>query len=74
MALMLAALLVIRRGYPHAPPYFEWVVPALVAMGLLDFTHALISYGPAFFWSRGLPTLLGGLLMGMVWFPIAKVP
>lgn len=39
----------------------------LVVQGVLDLVHATLRPGPAFFWSRALPTLLGGLIFACVW-------
>ncbi len=69
IALAMAALLVWRRQYREHAPSFEWVATALVCMGLQDLAHACVHVSPAFFWSRALPTLLGGLLVALVWLP-----
>ena len=69
IALALATVLLWRRPYPGPAAHLPWVVTALVCMGLLDLSHAWIHVGPGFFWSRALPTLLGGLLIALVWLP-----
>jgi PAS domain S-box-containing protein len=69
IALVMAALLLWRRQYPGHAPHFEWVATALVCMGLQDLAHACVHVSPGFFWSRALPTLLGGLLIALVWLP-----
>ncbi|HYO51979.1 sensor histidine kinase [Archangium sp.] len=69
IALAMAALLLWRRQYPGHAPHFEWVATALVCMGLQDLSHACVRVSPGFFWSRALPTLLGGLLIALVWLP-----
>jgi PAS domain S-box-containing protein len=69
MALAVASVLLWRRHYRGHAAHFQWVVTALVCMGLLDLAHAWIHVSPGFFWSRALPTLLGGLLISLVWLP-----
>ncbi len=74
IALAMAALLVWRRQYRGHAPHLEWVATALVCMGLQDLAHACVHVSPGFFWSRALPTLLGGLLIALVWLPERWVP
>lgn len=69
IALIMAGLLILDRRFPGHMPHFEWVAVALACMGLLDMAHACNDVSPAFFWSRTLPTLLGGLLFALVWMP-----
>lgn len=69
IALGMAGLLLLRRRYPGYAVHYEWVAGAMVCMGLLDLTHACLHTRSAFFWSRALPTVLGGLLFAMVWTP-----
>jgi len=69
VALAVAAVLLWRRHYRGHAAHLQWVVTALVCMGLLDVAHAWIHVSPGFFWSRALPTLLGGLLIALVWLP-----
>jgi len=69
IALAVAAVLLWRRHCQGQAPHLLWVVTALVCMGLQDLAHAWIRVSPGFFWSRALPTLLGGLLMALVWLP-----
>jgi PAS domain S-box-containing protein len=69
IALAMAAVLLWRRRYAGHAPHLLWVATALVLMGLLDIAHAWVHPGPAFFWSRMLPSLLGGLLLTLVWAP-----
>lgn len=69
IALGIAVLLVQRRRILADAPHFEWVATALVCMGLLDLSHACVPQSPAFYWSRALPTLLGGALCALVWLP-----
>ncbi|MDF1506328.1 hypothetical protein PYV61_25460, partial [Roseisolibacter sp. H3M3-2] len=62
-ALALALLLELRRRVTGLPaPRDAWLAAAFATMGVLDAAHACAHVGPAFFWSRALPTLLGGLL------------
>lgn len=68
IALGMAALL-IRRWLEDSPSHLVWTATALIAMGVLDLAHACIEPSPAFFWSRALPTLAGGVLMALVWLP-----
>ncbi len=68
-ALAMAAVLLWRRHYAGYAPHLLWVATALVCMGLLDVTHAWVHTSPAFFWSRLLPNLLGGLMLTLVWAP-----
>jgi PAS domain S-box-containing protein len=69
IALAVAAVLLWRRHYQGHTPHLQWVVTALVCMGLLDLAHAWLPVSSGFFWSRALPTLLGGLLIALVWLP-----
>ncbi len=69
IALAVAAILLWRRRYAGHGPHLLWVATALVSMGLLDIAHAWVHPSPAFFWSRMLPNLLGGLLLTLVWTP-----
>jgi len=69
IALAMAAVLLWRRQYQSQTAHLQWVVTALVCMGLLDLAHGGLALGPSFFWSRALPTLLGGLLISLVWLP-----
>lgn len=66
LALTIAALLRWGRDL-YEDPHLEWVTAALLGQGILDLAHAVIPGGPAFFWSRVLPTLLGGLVLALVW-------
>jgi PAS domain S-box-containing protein len=69
LALAMASVLLWRRRYAGHAPHLFWVATALVCMGLLDVAHAWVHPGPAFFWSRVLPNLLGGLCLLLVWAP-----
>ncbi|HZH16142.1 MAG TPA: ATP-binding protein [Archangium sp.] len=70
IALAVAAVLLWRsQQYPGHAPHLPWVVTTLVCMGLLDLAHAWLHVSPGFFWSRALPSLLGGLLIALVWLP-----
>jgi len=69
IALAMAAVLLWRRRFSGHAPHLLWVATALVCMGLLDVAHAWVHPSPAFFWSRMLPSVLGGLLLTLVWAP-----
>ena len=69
IALAMAAVLLWRRPYAGHAPHLLWVATALICMGLLDVAHAWVHPSPAFFWSRLLPGLMGGLLLTLVWAP-----
>jgi PAS domain S-box-containing protein len=69
IALAMAAVLLSRRRYAGHAPHLHWVATALICMGLLDVAHAWVHTSPAFFWSRLFPSLLGGLLLTLVWAP-----
>jgi signal transduction histidine kinase len=73
IALGMSALLLIR-WLEDGPAHFLWMSTALVMMGVLDLAHACSERSPAFFWSRALPTFLGGALMAMVWLAPSKRP
>ena len=68
-ALAMASVLLWRRRYAGHAPHLLWVATSLVCMGLLDVAHAWVHPSPAFFWSRLLPSLLGGMLFTLVWAP-----
>jgi hypothetical protein len=67
LALLIAGLLVWGRDLYSDGPLAK-IVGALVVMGILDLCHAGLHPGPAFFWSRGLPTVIAGALFATVWF------
>ena len=69
IALAMAAVLLWRRRFPGHAPHLLWVASSLVCMGLLDVAHAWVHPSPAFFWSRLLPSVFGGLLLTLVWAP-----
>jgi signal transduction histidine kinase len=71
LALAIAALLIWGRDL-HERPYLDWVVAGLLVQCILDLVHAAIPLGPAFYWSRSLPTVLGGVLFALVWVPITS--
>ncbi len=49
--------------------HYVWVSASLATMGVLDLAHAFVAVSNVFFWSRALPTLIGGLLLAAVWIP-----
>jgi signal transduction histidine kinase len=69
LALAIAGLLIWGREL-HDRPYLDWVVAGLLTQGVLDVVHAAVPPGPTFYWSRTLPTILGGVLFALVWMPI----
>lgn len=73
LALVIAGLLIWGREL-HERPYLDWVVAGLLVQGILDLVHASTPPGPAFYWSRSLPTVLGGVLFALVWVPGARGP
>lgn len=73
IALATAVVLVWARDV-YEDPHLEWAIAALLAQGLLDLGHAVIHPGPAFFWSRTLPTVLGGALLAAVWIAPPRRP
>lgn len=69
LALIMVAVLSWGRRFPDHPRHLDWVMVSLACMGPLDLAHSCLHTGPPFFWSRALPTLLGGLLFALVWVP-----
>ncbi|HEY0590176.1 MAG TPA: ATP-binding protein [Thermoanaerobaculia bacterium] len=49
--------------------HYVWVSASLATMGVLDLVHAFLPVSNVFFWSRAMPTLIGGLLIAAVWLP-----
>jgi signal transduction histidine kinase len=72
LALATAGLLIWGREL-HDRPYLDWVVAGLIIQGVLDLVHAGVPPGPTFYWSRALPTVLGGVLFALVWAPVEPV-
>ena len=69
LALLCAVLLL--WGQPlHDVRYLGWVAAGMVVQGILDITHALTSFGPPFYWSRTLSTVLGAPLFALAWVPL----
>lgn len=71
LAVSLALLLGWRQTLKADAPHLVWLMASFTAMGLMDLGHAVVRVGPPFFWSRALPTLLGGLLAALVLAPAA---
>jgi PAS domain S-box-containing protein len=69
IALVVGALLLVQSRRQTVAPHFLWVSLALVCMGILDFFHALVEERPAFYWSRSLANLFGGILFMGAWLP-----
>lgn len=67
LALAIAALLLWAREL-YGQPSLELVAIGLCGQGVLELAHAMVPPSPAFFWSRTLPTLLGGFVFALVWF------
>jgi signal transduction histidine kinase len=66
------AVILVRRWLEDGPSHLMWTATSLLSMGTLDLTHACTQPGPAFFWSRALPTLVGGVVMALVWLRPSK--
>jgi signal transduction histidine kinase len=67
IALLVVALVVLRRRALLDEPQYAMFAVSLTWMGILDLAHACVPQGAAFFWSRTLPTLAGGAAMSLVW-------
>lgn len=66
VAIAMASLIAWGRDlYDDGP--LDTLGVGLAVQGVLDLVHAAISPGPTFFWSRALPTLLGGMIFACVW-------
>jgi PAS domain S-box-containing protein len=46
-----------------------WVAVSLVGMGVMDGVHGLLPFGEGWSWLRHVATLLGGVLLSLVWLP-----
>lgn len=72
IAFVIASVLVWGRSL-YNDPALDVIATGLVLQGVLDLVHSVIHTGPPFFWSRTLPTLLGGLVFAAVWVPRDRV-
>lgn len=69
IALIAAALLLLRKTIEEDVAYFTWVAAAFVSMGLLDGFHVAFSGIAVFEWTRVLVIFWGGGLFSLVWLP-----
>ncbi len=72
IALGVASLLLLRERQERDRSHLLWMVAALVAMGLVDGTHAISEPGEPWSWLRHGATLVGGLLFGLIWLPVPE--
>lgn len=69
IAVIVGAFLLFRGPGREEPAHHLWPSLALICMGILDLLHAVVQYGPAFYWSRTVASLAGGLLFLGAWLP-----
>lgn len=67
LAIAIGGLLLWGREL-YGQPSLEIVATGLFGQGILELGHAVVPPSPAFFWSRTLPTLFGGVVFSLVWF------
>jgi len=68
-ALSLATLLLFMRKHDMTLGSHVWLACGLLAMGILDGFHAMVSPDSPFVWLRCASTLVGGFLFALVWLP-----
>lgn len=70
IALGVAMLLAMRSVHEEDPSHIQWIVAALLTMGLLDGFHGVAHFGTEWSWLRHGSTLFGGILFSLVWLPL----
>jgi len=70
IALGVAMLLLLRLEHEPDSPHLLWVVAALVAMGSVDMVHGMADFGVEWSWFERGGTLVGGMLVALVWLPL----
>lgn len=68
-ALSLAVLLLLMRKHDVNLASHVWLACGLLAMGILDGLHAMVTPDGPFVWLRCAATLAGGFLFALVWLP-----
>ena len=68
-AFTLAALLLLLRRYREEPPHHLWIAYALLAMGIPDLFHSIVSPGNLFVWLHAVAVIAGGFIFSLVWLP-----
>ena len=71
IALAVAMLLLLRAQHEKVSQHLFWVVASLIAMGLVDGLHGIHGISLRS-WQRHGATLMGGVLMGLVWLPLPQ--
>ena len=73
IALSLVPALLHLEGRGSGTSYNIAIANALVAMGILDGAHAAMPVSSAFVWLHSIATLLGGVLLALVWAPAGSL-
>lgn len=68
-ALLLALIVLSVMKYRKEATHYIWISSALIGMGILDGLHAVVHSGVSFVWLHSTATLVGGVLLAMVWLP-----
>lgn len=73
IAIILFAIIFLMHFHNREINRFHRAAFALMAMGVLDFFHALMLPGEMFVWLHSLAVFLGGILFSLVWLMDTKV-
>lgn len=68
-ALTIATLTILMVNDNNLPRYYIWVSCALISMGILDGSHAVLHAGVPFVWLHSIATMIGGLTFAAIWSP-----
>jgi len=69
IAFALAGVLLASRQGRTNREHHLWMSAGLVGMGILDVAHAAVAPGETFVWFHSTATMVGGVLMALVWLP-----
>ena len=68
-ALSLGVILLLLWKHQKGSAHYNWIVCALIGMGILDGFHASVPPGVSFVWLHSTAVLVGGFFFAMVWLP-----
>jgi len=68
-ALSLGVILLLLWKHQKGSAHYNWIVCALIGMGILDGFHASVPPGISFVWLHSTAVLVGGFFFAMVWLP-----
>lgn len=73
IAFIIASIIFILYFKEKEFNHFHMASFALIAMGVFDIFHAVVSLGELFVWLHSLAIFFGGFLFALVWIPKLKV-